>query len=200
MKISRKLLIYYVVAGVLLSPSLSFSDVKIILKNGMTMTAEICTDEADRLICSKLGGTFELMKKEVESVREIKSDSQDRVEIQDSVPSKTGQAEVRDGNGGQAEDSRAVDATATLRTRFDQITGRKKELIKERDALQKDRQKVREDVKNAPDWMPEARFDELTKKNAEIDERINRFNEEVKKLNREEGQILDQLKGGSKGP
>lgn len=195
MRASGKFLICFVVAVVFFLPSLSFSDVNIMLKNGMTMTAEICRDEGDRLICSKPGGTFELKKREVESVRETTSGKRDQVETQDSAPSKPGQEEGRDGNGRQAEDSQAGDASATLRNRLEQITERKKELIKERDALQKDRQKVQEEVRNAPDWMPEVRFDELTKKNAEIDERVNRFNEEVKKLNKEEGRILDQLKG-----
>jgi len=77
-----------------------------------------------------------------------------------------------------------------------QIRERKTELQADRERLVKDRQQLQDDAKNAPDWMATDRYEALSRRNAEIEERVKRFNEEIRLLDEEEKKIVGAKPAG----
>lgn len=199
----RRLFAPAMVAAALMVPGLSFSDVKISLKNGSEMIADECREEGNSYVCFKMGGTFVLEKIDVKSIKavaartgNVQPDAAAGADEDKGRPaaSKSGEDVKKEAGDSAAADAEAKGTGPVAGKRLDEITGRKQELSAEREKLIKDRQQMQEDLKKAPDWMPDKQYDELKKRNAELDERLNRFNEEVRRLNKEEKDILDGLK------
>ncbi len=157
-------------------PSAAFSDVRIYLRNGATITADGCEESGGALACFRAGGVFELDKKEVERVQEI-------------AGSANGPAPELPANAAQEKKTGEKEAALTPKQQFDQIQQQKMELQKEREKLLREREQIQADLKKAPDWMPDKQFDELKKRNTELDEKVKKFNEEAKRLDAEEKKI-----------
>ncbi len=169
-------------------PSGAFSDVRIYLKNGSTITADGCEESGGALVCYRAGGAFELEKNEVERVREIAGSADSG-----STPEPPGNGTTQDksgpGKGDAADKPAGKGAAMTPQQEFDQIQQKKVEMQKEREKLAQEREKLQGELKKAPDWMPDKQFDELKKRNTELDEKVKKFNEEVKRLDAEEKKI-----------
>jgi chromosome segregation ATPase len=165
-------------------PLAAMSEVKISLKNGRDIMADSCSDSKDRLVCEKLGGTFEIEKKDILETRGITIEHENINEspVPETVPVGEGQKE----------------ADKSSAKRLDEITRRKLELKQEREKLSKEREQLRHDAKKMSTLYtyPQEQADELNKRISDIEERINRFNEEVKKLNAEESSIIEGLNKG----
>ena len=52
-------------------PLAAMSEVKISLKNGRDIIADSCRDSKDKLICEKMGGTFEIDQKDILDIKGI---------------------------------------------------------------------------------------------------------------------------------
>src|SRR5512135_2762062 len=61
------------ILAVLGMPSVSYADIKVTLTNGREIIADSCEWEGGRLVCTKMGGTFDIEKQDVAGVKEIKS-------------------------------------------------------------------------------------------------------------------------------
>jgi len=171
--------------AVLVVSSFSYADVKIKLKNGRVVTAEVCDDQGERLMCSRWGGVFEIGKEEIDKVTEAPAGAEDEAAGRPAEPVPAAPT---------AGEDKSATPQPSPEKELDRITARKKELMQDRDALLKERRQLQEDAGKAPDWMPDKQFDELQKKSSDIDRKVNGFNEEVNKLNREEEKVLEQMK------
>jgi len=177
--------------------AVSSADVKITLESGREIIAEACEDEGGRLICTKMGGTFDIEKKDVANIREIRSGE---YEPPSDEPASSPPAEPEkktDGAPGEnppdKEKSPAGGESGAMK-RLDDIAQKKKELSSEHDKLVKEREQLEEDLKKAPDWMPTDQYEALTKRNDQLTEKIKLFNEEAVKLREEEKRIVEGLK------
>lgn len=159
-------------------PGYSFSEVQISLKNEASVIADECREETDRLVCFKMGGTFEIEKRDVLSMKNIPvrrspvPDTRGPDAVSGiSVPLvKAGDKADGALPAGEAPDS-ANSAAPFAQNRL--------ALQAERESLLRERQQIQDDIKSAPDWMSTKQFNELTRRNAELDARIKRFNEEA---------------------
>ncbi len=176
-----------------LVPSLSRAGVSIELKNGNTISADECRESNGRLVCYKMGGTFEIEKQDIASVRRSKGESMSGEEEQPpATQENTGEGKGKPDKGALTKDP-AVEGKA----RLDRITQRKRELQPEREKLISEREKLNQELKSSPDWMTVDKFQDLKKRMSALDERINAFNDEVTRLNKEEKTIRDSLQKGS---
>jgi hypothetical protein len=183
----------------LVSATYSFCGVRIELNNGRSITADSCSESGTRLLCYKMGGSFAIDKREIVSMKTTEG-----AETEEDAGSPPAPAAAN--ATGEASDSSGTvspDDTGGMREspagRLQEIGKRKSELVREREKLVQERMRLQEDVKNAPDWMLPERYDELNKRNADIDARIKRFNEEVKELNDEEEKIRGESTPGTDG-
>jgi hypothetical protein len=168
-------------------PSFSTAAVRIELKNGGTIIADECRESGVKFLCYKMGGTFEIEKQDVASMKE--SPAKATGEGEETSPST--RPEVKEGAGkGTSVEQRGSEA----RKRLEQIAKRKRALQPEREKLVRERGDLQEEVKKAPDWMTVDKFNDLQKKISALDEKIKGFNDEAKQLNQEEKTILDSLK------
>ena len=195
---ARHIAVLFIFSFVLL-PSLTFAGVKIELKNGRTITADSCEDAGGVFTCSKMGGTFDIEKKDIVKISEISGGSEDYdavpegpdtlqqtdQEKKDGAKKDDGDQmrEVPGGGGAPNADSRAADRRR-----------RRAELSAEYGTLMKEREQLQEDLKKAPDWLPVNRYQDLQKRNAELNVKIRKYTEEVDRLNREEKNIVDESK------
>jgi len=175
--------------------SSSFSEVKILLKNGRSIIADSCTEANGKFVCSRMGGTFDIEKNDVSEAEEI------TVEKRFSEPETKAEQEETKKPATDAGDSAKPDAgvlikgaTPEAEKRLDRITKRKIDLKTDRDNLIKERDQLHEDVKNAGMVKTQAQLDALKKRIADLENRINAFNDEVKNLNDEEQRIVEGLK------
>ena len=69
-------------------PPAVMSEVKISLKNGRDIIADSCSDSKDSLVCEKMGGTFEIEKKDILEYRgiTIKHEQMDESPVPEPVP------------------------------------------------------------------------------------------------------------------
>jgi hypothetical protein len=188
--IHRSCLLFLAVTVISVFSSFSLAAVRIELKNGGTIIADECRESDGKLLCYKMGGTFEIEKRDIASMKE--TSARERIEEEEASPSiqpeaKEGAAETDRGTGIEHRGAEA-------RKRLEQITERKRALQPEREKLLREREELREEVKKAPDWMTTDKYDDLKKKISALDEKIGGFNDEVKQLNQEEKTILDSLK------
>jgi chromosome segregation ATPase len=182
--------ILFISAAVLL-PSAAFSEVKIELKNGRTVIADFCEQAGEVVTCSKMGGTFDLEKKDIAKMKEITGGSGDYEALPAGRPDVP--QEVEQGKKDEGEDGGEVKGVpAGAAGRIEEIRKRKSEIAPEREKLLKEREQLQEDLKKSSDWMPVSQYEELQKRNAELDEKIRKYNEEVGRLNREEKNIVDE--------
>jgi chromosome segregation ATPase len=183
-------LFFVAVFSVSVLPSPSPAAVRIELKNGGTIIADECREADGKLLCYKMGGTFEIEKHDVASMKQIAATED--IEEQETSPSV--QPETKEGAAKPNSNAGAENTAAETQKRLEQITERKRALLPEREKLIKEREHLQEEVKKAPDWMTTDRYNDLKKKSADIDERIKSFNDEARKLNQEEKTIRDSLK------
>ncbi len=190
---------FVLVSFILLLPSLVFAEVKIELKNGRTIVADFCEEAGASLACSKMGGTFDIEKKDIEKIREVPDGSVDS-DIAPASPDtgqEAGQEKKEPGEGDDGDRMKGTPAGEGVTGgagRIEEIRKRKTEMAPEREKLLKEREKLQEDLKKAPDWMPVKQYEELQKRNAELDEKIKKYNEEVGGMDREEKNIVDESK------
>ncbi len=171
-------------------PDCSFGDVKIFLKNEGSIIADECREESDRFVCFKMGGTFEVDKEDILSVKGIapgqefvplivrpETESAEKSE-QTGKPGATQKNNATPGAGNMQDPGKAADAA-------DPVMQQRELLQKERESLLKERQQIQSDIKNAPDWMPTKQWDELNRRNVDLDARIKKFNDDAKKIQTE---------------
>ncbi len=183
----------------LVATSPSYSGMAIELSNGATITADGCRDAGSSLLCSKMGGEFEIEKKDIVRIMKTEGDGAEG-DGGGTAEGVTGDSEKTGaGGGGEAAGKTSGDATSASAKRLEEIRQRKIELQKERDKLAEERQRLQKDVDKAADWMPSDQFDELSRRNSELDTRIKAFNEEVRKLNEEERAIVGASGTGNAG-
>ena len=136
-------------------PLTALSEVKITLKNGRDIIADSCSDSKDRLVCEKMGGTFEIDQKDILNIKGI------TIERSEQVPEEKKEQEAA--AGGKVPVEPEADLKGTEKQpqgnvikdigpedvkRLDQITQRKLVLQQEREKLIKERQQLHDDVKN----------------------------------------------------
>jgi uncharacterized protein (DUF3084 family) len=186
----RSCLLFLAVIAASVFPSLSSGAVRIELKNGGTIIADECRESDGKLLCYKMGGTFEIEKRDIVSMKE--TSARESIEEEEASPSAQPEAReeaVETGKGGGGEHP-----AAEARKRLEQITERKRALQPEREKLVNERKDLQEEREKAADWMTTDKYDDLQKRISALDERIKDFNDEVKQLNQEEKTILDSLK------
>jgi hypothetical protein len=183
----------------LVSAPPSFSGVRVELSNGGSITADSCSESGTSLLCYKMGGSFSIDKRDIVSIRTTEgAEAGEDEEVPpepDAAGAKGGDAE----NTGKVSADDAGGVRNSPADRLEEIGRRKSELVKEREKLVKERLQLQEDVKKAPDWMLPEQYDELNKKNTDIDARIKRFNEEVKELIDEEKKIREGMTQETQG-
>jgi hypothetical protein len=177
----------------------SSSEVRIELRNGRSITADSCRDAGASLRCYKMGGTFEIDKRDMVSSRTTEGAEAVNDEGTPVEPEAAGAKRENADNTGQSPADATDAARKSSAARLDEIGRRKSELVKEREKLVKERLQLQEDVKKAPDWMMPERYNELNSRNADIDAKIRKFNGEVKALNDEEKKIREESSPEPKG-
>ena len=180
-------------------PRAAMSEVKVSLRNGKEIIADSCRETGARLVCEKMGGTFEIEKKDI---REVKGITIKHEKMHESPEEKSGT-----GEGGQKEAEKSTAGTKDSpkpaegvlirgvnpeqEKRLEQINERKAILKPEREKLINEREQLHEDVKNTGVIRQQEQFDAIKKRIADLEAKINGFNDEVKKLNEEEKAIID---------
>jgi hypothetical protein len=197
MEIMRVLFIFFVFAALACMPSLSYSDVKVTMTNGREIIADTCEEEDGQLVCTKMGGTFNIEKKDVGSIKKIKGGENEPFSKEPASPVPAEPEKKTDDTPGasRADKGKPVaGGQAEAMKRLEEITQKKRELSSEREKLVKERERLDEDLKKAPDWMPTNQYEELSKRNEQFKEKMKLFNEEAGRLNEEEKRIVEGLK------
>lgn len=192
----KKLLLYMGLAAFALAagfPADSHGDVKITLKNKSEIVAEECREESDRLVCFRMGGSFEIDRKDIESVKNI---SGGQGYVQEIIRPDPEPAAGEDKKIEKQDEAKKTEAAASEGDKgkaaakpVDPLAQKKALLQADRDRLIKEKQQVEEDTRNAPTWMPVKQFDELNRRNTELDEKIKRFNEEANRMLEEDRKL-----------
>ncbi len=172
--------------------------VKISLKNGRSVVADFCRDVRGKLLCSVSGGSLEIDRQDIESIRDVKLQSMSSgVSPAEPSDSKTDDKKPGDkapagAKGAQPKDGKIVGGlTAEQARQLDAINERKTVLQPERERLMKEREQLHADVKNAGVMRSQEQFDTIKRRIADLETKINGFNEEVNKLNEEEKALID---------
>ena len=174
------------------------AEVKITLKNGRSFIVDSCREAKGKFVCEVQGGTMELDRADIAGIRDVK--------VQRNLPAEAASEPEGqpDGNKGQdkpeAEKKSAPEQngegklvrglTPEQIKRLDEITERKTVLKPEREKLIKERDQLHEDVKNAGVVRTQEQIDAITQRVKELEARINGFNDEVKRLNDEENELI----------
>lgn len=172
---------------VLAVPEKSFGGVKITLKNESEMVAEECQDQGDRFTCFTMGGSFELLKKDIASMKKVTVKSQELSDPEPQDKKMSSPAGKTSGKGdvpGKNGTDKAEGAASLQKN--DPAAQKAAEFQAERERLRKEKQQVQEEIRNAPAWMPASQFDALGRRNAELDQKIKKFNEDVTRALEEE--------------
>ena len=173
----------------LVLPAWSFSEVKISLKNGRDIIADSCREVKGKLVCEKMGGTFEIEQKDIQGVKEITILRENIYEkpSQEAAPGQEGKKEgegMPDSHGNNSEKPSAL--INENKIRLDRINQRKLELGGEREELLRERERLQQEIKKADVYLPTEKFNALQKKSDDLDSRIKKFSSELKALNEEE--------------
>lgn len=184
----------------LMLPATVFSDVKILLKNGRSITAESCKEKDGELLCFKAGGSFSITKAEIEGIKGAPAGASD-LSDKTTIESPSGEGVPAGGPGAKKEGVRKKTEAPqnALQKRLGEINARKRELRKEGAKLEKEREQLKSDLSKAPDWMTEKRFAALSARVADVNKKIKSYNEEITRLDAEGNKIVDQLKSGNGG-
>lgn len=184
-------------------PPAVMSEVKISLKNGRDIIVDSCKDSNGKLVCEKMGGSFEIEKKDVLETKGITIERSPSKQVPEN---KTGQEAESGGREPVKSESDLKGAEKQLggtlikglnpedEKRLDQITRKKFEYQAERQLLITERERLHEDIKNTGLIKNQEQFDAIKKRIADLETRINMFNEDVRKLNEEERKILGSSK------
>ena len=202
MKQSMQISVLIIFTLLVVCPPAVMSEVRISLKNGRDIIADSCSDSKDRLVCEKMGGTFEIEKKDVLDFRgiTIKHEKMNESPVPEPVPVGEGQKEADKSTVGTKDSAKPGEGVLIRgvnpeqEKRLDEITQRKLELKQERDKLIKDREQLQQDVQNMGTVYTQEQLDGTKKRISDVEERINKFNEEVKKLNLEEENIIGTMR------
>lgn len=205
----RNIAISIILIGPFIAPPLSFPEIEISLKNGGTIIADGCRETGDRLICSKLGGFFEIEKNDISGYKEItaKHPAIHEAPADSSVPAPGDSGEdgifatdATDPAEGGPDYTRQDDAPTVEHgnrkwadKNLDRITRKKLELTAVRKKLMKEREQLRKDVKNAGVIKTGKQLREILKRISDLDARAAKFNKEIDKLNKEEQSIIEEL-------
>jgi hypothetical protein len=203
MKRSLQITTLIILALSLVFPQAALSEVRIYLNNGRDIVADGCSDSEGKLVCEKEGGTFEVDKKDVLKVKGI---TIERAPSQQVSEEKAG-GKAESGEKGPAKPQADMKAAEKQpegelikglkpeeEEQLDQINRKKQKMKDERESLIKERDKLYEDVKNTSMTRTQAQFNEIKNRNKDLETRINAFNDEVKKLNEEEKDIIEGSK------
>ncbi|MHC4890523.1 MAG: hypothetical protein ACYTEO_13785 [Planctomycetota bacterium] len=185
-------------------PSAALSKMKIVLKNGRSIIAESCRHSNGRLLCSKMGGSFYIEKKDILDIKEITVEQKD-ISVSSGEVSGTGtdaaEEKKEDSDIKQkalSEPQRGVlvrGKDPVAEKRLDEINQRKQELMTGRDRLIQETEQLNKKIIDTGEVKTEEESAVMTKQINEIEEKINRFNSEVKALREEENSILEALRG-----
>ena len=180
-----------VLSGALPAPS--FGDVKVDMKNGSSIVADECREEGSNLVCYKMGGSFEIDKKDVQKTENIPAGRSGYSETgeTDTAGSEKAQQTHQDGTKtdgavkGEGTVSKAdgKDALKTVDPRAEELLS----LQAERERLVKEKKQLEDDMKNAPGHMADYQFNELNRRNAAMDAQIKQFNEKARQLTEKKG-------------
>ena len=201
MKRSKQISVLIIFSLLVVFPQAAMSEVKVTLKNGRDIIADSCSESKDKLVCVKMGGTFEVQKKDIKDFRSITIKHAEIGEspVPEPVPVGEVQKEADKSTSGTKDPAKPGEtvlirgANPEQEKRLDQINQRKLELKVEREQLSKDREQLNQDVKAMGTIYKQEQFDDITKRISDVEGRVNRFNEEVKKLNEEEASIIEGL-------
>ena len=174
-------------------PVRSFCEVKISLRNGREMMADSCRETKDRLICEKMGGTFEFDKAEIIKTENITIErSTSTLDSPPDTPAPVLEREKpKAGENGRTDAKANADAkigglTPEQAKRIAEIEKKRSEFTIEREKLMQERQQLHEEVKAAGVIRSGSeKYGEIQKKISDLDARINTFNDQVNKLNEE---------------
>jgi len=177
----------------------AFAEVRITLKNGRSFIADFCRETDGKFVCDMQGGTMEIDRNDIANIKDVKMQKQ---MIREEAPEAEAQAEEKKQPETPAAEKKEPPAqngegrtvrrlTPEQAKTIDQINEKKAAMKVERDSLIKDREQLYEDVKNAGVVRNQEQIDEIKKRIADLERRINDFNEAVKKLNAEEERILN---------
>jgi hypothetical protein len=182
-------------------PRAAMSETKISLKNGRSIIADTCSEANGKLVCDKMGGTFEFDKDDILNIEEI---TIERSALPESR-TETTEPEVSDEKKEMENKTpEAIDAPKPAEgvlikglspeadKRLDEIKQKKDGLRKEREKLVEEREQLREEIKNAGVMRYGEKLDALQKRINDLGEKINRFNEEANNLNEEENRIFKE--------
>jgi len=189
MRFCRIFLLPLLCSTFILFPGLSFSEVKISLRNGREIIADRCRDSNGKLICEKMGGSFEIEKKDVSNLKEIRVKRQ--VISPEPGEGVSGEKQISDEKS--AGEAAGEDKKAGFQKRLDEINQRKRELVSMREGLTQERERLNAEFLRQGDVLRPEVFDSFQKRFREIDAKINSFNQENRKLNEEERAILNEM-------
>lgn len=184
---------------IILLPAAVFSDVKIVLKNGRSITAEGCQEKAREMVCSRAGGFFSIEKADIAGIKGVPGGMSSSDEEVMESPSDGGVSAEDQGDRKVGGQKTAADRKELERKLAD-ITQRQKELKEEGTKLAGEREQLKSSLAKAPDWMTVKQYDEFSRRIADLDKKIKRYSEEVSRLNREGKRIAGQLNEGSAQP
>ena len=176
------------------------SGVRITLKSGRVLLADACTEFGSQLRCDMPGGTVEVQRQDIVSITEVTIVKRSGVEAQPNAGTAA-EVDKKDDSGKIAANANppaqpgngGVSGRLTPEQikRLDQINERKAVLQPERERLIKEREQLHQDVKDMGMLYSKEQFTAINKRIAEVEEKISRFNEEVKQLNSEESSIIE---------
>jgi len=186
----KNLIISFTFAAVtyLLLGGPAFGEIKVTLKNGNEIIADECRSDGDILICYKIGGSFEIEKVDIASTANITIKERYMAveeETEKTAPEKA-EPPKKDAEGGAVSDSKASGASEKSQGRTPVDNEAAAGLLAEREKLVLEQKKVQEDVKNAPIYMNQVQFNELKRRNDEIEEKIKAFNVRAKQFSGED--------------
>ncbi len=180
-------------------PRAAMSEVRITLRNGRTIIADVCRESEGKLTCEKSDGTFRIDKKDILDMKKItieRAPSRQVPEEESVSPEKEADKSAPDLKGPEKQSGEGLvkGLKPEDEARLDQITRKKVEMKSERERLIKERDQFHEDMRNTGMITTQEQFDAIKKRIADLDTRISTFNEDVKKLNEEEQKILESSK------
>ena len=180
-------------------PRAAMSEVKITLKNGRVIIADSCTDSEGKLTCDKSDGTFRIDKNDVTDMKKITIERAPFRQVPEEE-SASGEKEAGkpepDVKGAEKQSGGVLikGLKPEDEERLGQINRKKLEMKDGRERLIKERDQFHEDIKNTGIITTQEQFDAIKKRIADLETRINTFNDEAKKLNEEEQKIIESSK------
>lgn len=161
-------------------PDAAVSAIRITLRNGKSIVADICRDQSGKLVCEKGDGSFEIEKQDVVEIREVKVAPDVREQFVLPQTEKAGEAQ-------RAEAAKAGPAAASpeQNKQLDELEKRRAELTAEGEQISREREKLRADIQALGITKSRTTADEYQQRINALDERIRKHNEQVDELNRQ---------------